>query len=487
MKVVKQRIFSVLCALALCLFVCLPLNRVNVSAETEIQEITVFSWEDYIDEGDEEAEDEALQTSILDIFEEQTGIHVNYYTFATNEEMYNEIKKDPNACDLVCPSEYMILKMKSEDLIKPYEIPDNWRDYGSPYIKDNIFADLGMITEDGKTYAVGYMWGTMGYLYNADKISADDLNHWSAIWNKEFHGKTTIKDSIRDTYIMALAVVYEDELLEERDKFLNGEITEETYHDILFEIFNRADDATVEKVEKKLLELRPNLYGFEVDSGKSDILTGKIDVNFAWSGDAVYSMDEGDEAGVNLGYVVPEEGTNVWFDGWVMPKNANEELAVQFINFVCDPENAIRNMEYIGYVSAIAGDDILDWIIDTYELIDQDEYDALTDEEKEEYFKTDISYFFGEEADTVVLYTDTVGRQYSTQYPDYSVIQRCAIMDNFDESTLVIINSMWNRIKLLTLSDVAIIIISACIILLIVAGVIYKFKDKIFCKKKIKF
>nr|MBO4517826.1 extracellular solute-binding protein [Clostridia bacterium] len=484
MKTVRQRISLFVCAIVLFCLAFMPINSaVSVyAAPITGGEITVFSWEDYIDEGDDEAEDEELRTSILDIFEEETGIHVNYYTFATNEEMYNEIKRDPDACDLVCPSEYMIMKMKSEGLIKPYDIPENWEEYGSPYIKENIFGELGM-TEDDKTYAVGYMWGTMGYLYNADKFSAEDLNHWSAIWNSEFRGKTTIKDSIRDTYIMAIAVVYEEELLEQRDKFLNEEITEQEYHDILFEIFNRADDATIEKVEEKLLALRPNLYGFEVDSGKSDILTGKIDVNFAWSGDAVYSMDEGDEAGVNLAYVVPEEGSNVWFDGWVMPKNANEELARQFIDFLCRPKIAIRNMEYIGYVSAVAGDEILDWIIDTYELLDEEGYLELSEGEKEDYFETDISYFFGEDAGTILLYTDTVGRQYSTQYPDYGVIQRCAIMDNFDDDTLVLINAMWNRIKLITLSDAAIILISVAIGVLILSGIAYKFKDKLFCKK----
>lgn len=469
--------FAVFTAAVLIFSFCMP-RSFSAKAEEETPTITVYSWEDYIDEGDEEAEEEYLQTSILDIFEEQEGIHVEYYTFATNEEMYNELIKNPDGCDLVCPSEYMIMKMKEEGLIKPYAAPENWAEFGSPYIKD-VFEELGL-AGDEETYAVGYMWGTMGYLFNADKFTAEDLSSWSSIWDKQFNGRTTIKDSIRDTYIMAVAVVYEEELLARKADFESGVIDEEQYKAEIFSIFNRSDRGTIEQVEAKLLELRPHLYGFEVDSGKSDILTGKIDVNFAWSGDAVYSMDEGDDAGVNLEYVVPNEGSNVWFDGFVMPNNAQTDLALKFLNFLCDPEIAIRNMEYIGYTSAIAGEDILNWLIEGYELLDAEGYAALSEEEQEDYFAADLSYFFGEET---VLYTDTVGRQFSAQYPDYDVIVRCAVMDNFDKDTLVLINAMWNRIKLITLSDAGIIILSSLIILAVCGTVAFKFKDKLFRKK----
>ena len=138
-------------------------------ADGAVKEITVFSWEDYIDEGysfeqgDEPSEyltenenytEEQLSSSVLDIFEEQTGIKVNYFSFATCEEMYNELKKDPKACDVICPSEYMILKMKEEGLIKPYAVPENYQEHGSPYIK-GVFDELNLNTADGKTYAVG--------------------------------------------------------------------------------------------------------------------------------------------------------------------------------------------------------------------------------------------------------------------------------------------------------------------------------------------
>ncbi|MBE7089511.1 MAG: extracellular solute-binding protein [Clostridiales bacterium] len=441
---------------------------VEASAETT-KTITVFSWEDYIDLGDEEAEEDYLKESILDIFEQKTGIHVNYQTFATNEEMYNEIKKDPTACDIICPSEYMIMKMRDEGLIKPYQAPANYVKYGSPYIK-SVFDDIGLNLDDGTTYAVGYMWGTMGYIYNMEKHTEEDLKHWSSILDDKFKGKVTIKDSIRDTYIMAIAMVYEDELLS-LDK------TAPDYTAKVQEIFNRAEPDDILKVESKLQEIRGNLYGFEVDSGKSDIVTGKIDVNFAWSGDAVAAIDEGDGVGKTLGYAVPEEGSNVWFDGFVLTKEADTENSLEFIDFICRPDIAIRNMDYIGYVSCIRGDEVFDYVCESY---------AVEDGE----YSVDLSYFFddnfmetGVSNAQYVVKTDEIGRMFSAQYADWKVIQRCAVMENFGNDTLVTMNAMWSRVKLITLSPLAIILIVVAIVLCVALIIVYKYKDKIFKTK----
>ena len=134
------------------------------------KEITVFSWEDYMEVGEEGDINE--DNDLIYKFEQQSGIKVNYITFATNEDMYNELIKNPNACDLICPSEYMIMKMKDEGLIKPYSFPENWLTYGSPYIQDT-FEKLGFNVGEDKTYAIGYMWGTMGFIYNMDKVIED--------------------------------------------------------------------------------------------------------------------------------------------------------------------------------------------------------------------------------------------------------------------------------------------------------------------------
>ena len=485
----------------------------------EQREITVFSWEDYIDE------------SLLEVFEEETGIKVNYYTFAGNEEMYNEVLKDPNACNLLCPSEYMIQKMKDEDLIKPYDIPDSYSENVADII-DGVFSDLGFYTQDGKTYACGYMWGTMGFVYNMEAISLEDLNSWGVIAEPLLKNKVTIKDSVRDTYIMAVGAVYEEEL--ENLKTTLDPLSKE-YNVKLTEIFNRRDDKTIELVENFLQGARQNLYGFEVDSGKNDIVTGKIDVNFAWSGDAVAAIDEGDLAGATLGYAVPDEGSNVWFDGFVMTKNTNgqkEQDCVEFLDFICSPESAVLNMDYIGYTSVIAGQEVFDYVNECYTaesiVISSEDYSELDPEEQKEYGllngeyysqidtdlygelvydpqgvylqtykiengarvddeiwevnKVDLKYFFDPTAtgDEYVIYSSETGRALYAQYADAETINRCAMMDNFGPDDLARINAMWNRVKLITLSTTTIIIIVSIIVLLILLAVILKYKSVIF-------
>ena len=458
----KRTIFSVvrLCAVAaismiIALFVFASGKTYADAAESEGASITVYSWEDYMEVGEEG--NITADNDLIYKFEQETGISVEYVTFATNEDMYNELIKNPDGCDLICPSEYMIMKMRDENLLKAYTAPENWVTYGSPYIKQ-IFEELGMNTEDGKTYAIGYMWGTMGFLYNMDKTSAEELKNWNSIWGEKFKGKVTIKDSIRDSYIMTLGALYQDELLA-LDK------NAADYSDKLFTIFNRTDDKTVSEVEKLLKDLKKNLYGFEVDSGKNDIITGKIDVNFAWSGDAVYTIDEGEELGKNFGYVVPEEGSNVWFDGWVMPKNADEENAVKFLNFISAPESAMRNMDYIGYVSCIAGDEVFEYVKEQ--------------EDSEGENVVNLGYFFGGSDDVYNVRVEDLNKQLATQYPDYSVIQRCAVMDNFDSETLDKINEMWNRVKFITFPTWAIILIVVGVVLFIGVIVVIRYREKI--------
>jgi len=322
------------------------------------------------------------------------------------------------------------------------------------------------------------MWGTMGLIYNMDKYNAEDLNSWSKLYDQKFSGKITIKDSIRDSYIMSLGIVYKDELLSLKDKLNSGEILEAEYKEKISEVFNRVDEKSIREVRDALIELKSNLYGFEVDAGKNDILTGKIDVNFAWSGDAAYAIYESNEGEgySKLGYVVPEEGSNVWFDGWVLTKDADEELALEFMDFMSRPEIAVRNMDYIGYTSCIAGTEdtsVFDYILDCYGN-DEGEYTV------------DLKYFFDPECttDAYVVRTDEIGRQFSAQYPTEQEILRCAVMNNFSAQELELVNKMWNEVKLITLSDLALILILVLIVLVVLFLVAYKYFPQIFVIKK---
>ena len=458
-----------------------PSNKVKAK---EKNTLVVYSWEDYLDLGYEEdledlsdslldrfSKDELLM-GLTDIFEEQNpGVKVEYRTFATNEEMYNELINNPDGPDLICPSEYMIMRMKSEGLIKPYAIPNSWKEYGSPYIKSE-FERLGLTDGEDKVYATGYMWGTMGYIFNFANTDPSELINWDSVLNSKFDKKVTIKDSIRDTYILAVGAVYEEELKALDLKLKEGNISSEEYTNQIAEIFNRTDDETINKVEKFLKNLKQKLYGFEVDSGKNDMLTGKIEVNFAWSGDAVYTIDEAESAGLEFGYIVPEEGSNVWFDGWVMPKSANEELATKFIDFVSQEENVIRNMEYIGYTSCMAQPEVFNYVLENQE-------------EGEE--EIDLGYFFkgidyvGDEYKVSV--SSAYGRL-ATQYPDFNTVKRCIVMDNFSEADLEKINDMWNRVKFITFPVWLIWVIVGTVVLGLIAFILIKFKDRIFINVK---
>lgn len=479
----NKNILRIVSLFLLCVFILYfmsGIQKVNTTFAVGKGSLTIFSVEDYIDE------------SILKRFENETGISITYLTFATNEEMYNELLKDKNAVDLICPSEYMIMKMRDEGLLKKFATPQNFKEYGSDYIKNKFKqSPLNIMDENEEnTYAIGYMWGTIGLIYNIDNgVTAEDLKSWSSIWTN-FNGKVTVKDSIRDTFFIALAQVYKDELISLKRDFKSGTISKNIYNEKLTEIFNRTDKETVDDVQESIIELKKNLYGFEVDAGKSDILTGKINVNVAWSGDAVYSIGQGlfdeetgeilaDNKQVHLGYAVPEEGSNVWFDGYVMAANADEERSTQFLNFLCNPEIATLNMDYTGYTSCIVGNNVFEYVKNKYN--DDEDYEETID----------LKYLFDPENKndkTEGYYAIKVSKElyqmFTAQYPTEDVLTRCAVMKNFSGEELERINEMWKCVKLITLPIWAIILIVTLFVLAIILIVFYVNREKIFKQKK---
>ena len=204
---------------------------------------------------------------------------------------------------------------------------------------------------------------------------------------------------------------------------------------LLAKIFPDTETNTVDIVSESLKDLKHNVYGFEVDSGKKDMAAGKIAINFAWSGDAAYTLDTADEYsdGAQLYYAVPKEGSNIWFDAWVMPKGANKELAQFFVNFISSPECAISNMDYIGYVSVIAGSEVFAYVKKNYE-------------EADGKLSSDLSYFFGS-GEYKINYGNPYGK-FAAQYPDKDVIGRCVVMNYFPEEANKRINDMWADVKI---------------------------------------
>ena len=405
------------------------------ASAASVRTLKIANCEDYIYVDEDTGK--TLADTFAEYYKETYGeeIRVEYSTFSTPEDLYTNMKINPSIYDVMCPSDYMIEKMAREGMLQKITLDENgaYNTYVSPFIKEKfeeVTWTAGNGEENLSQYAAGYMWGTLGLVYNAAKVNDDDMTSWSSLWSGKFDGKFTIKDSVRDSYFITLAKVYEDEL-----KALDKNAKD--YGEKLTEIFNRTDAETVGKVKTALKDLKSKCWGLEVDSGKNDVVTGKIDIYFAWSGDAVYAMDEAEEEGVILNYSVPDEGSNIWFDGWCVAKNSqNADLAKAFIDYISMPENVINNMDYIGYVSCIGGEEVFDYVLDTYD-----------DEEGDTEF--DLSYFFksGEDDDAEYIVKSTALRQLSAQYPSLEVINRCAVMNYFADEANSRINDMWTEVS----------------------------------------
>ncbi len=424
--------------------------------------LRVANSEEYIDEGgwDEEERIELEDgtsiigtNSMIDDFEQWyketygVEVRVEYSAYGTNEELYNQMSLG-NTFDVVCPSEYMIMKLMGEGRLQPFS--DDFFDRSdkrnyyirglSPYI-DDIFHQLKQGDQELSRYGAGYMWGVMGIVYNPQKVSREAVKHWDMLLDPAYHKQITMKDSVRDSYFVGLGILHEKELLDPALVQSSG------YSDTISRWLNDTGQETVDKVEEILSDMRENAYSLETDSGKADLVTGRVVANMQWSGDAVYSLDQAEEDGVRLAYSVPEECSNLWFDGWCMMRDGLEQdgrkqqAAQAWINFLSRPDNVIRNMYYVGYTSVIAGGDS--------DLVYQyAEYCYGAEEDSEDTAEYPMSYFFGDEGDHILV-TDReqLERQLYAQYPPEEVLRRSAVMNCFSEEANRRISQMWINIR----------------------------------------
>ncbi|MBO6073535.1 MAG: ABC transporter substrate-binding protein [Paludibacteraceae bacterium] len=424
-KQFKTLIFLVMAALMAC--------PVFTQAADRAHTLKVYNWADYIDLDN-------VLNKFPEWYKEQTGedVDIIYQTFDINESMLTEIEVGHEDYDVVCPSEYIIERMMRRGLLQPIQ-----RNFGSLPDYTRLVAPFAqrmfqqMVSEEemddmlASDYTVGYMWGTTGILYNSAFVDEADIRSLGGLLNPKFKDRVFMKDAFRDVYSVVVLYVY-------RDEIARGEVTRE-------DLVGNVNDERIARVEEFLRELKSNVAGWEVDFGKEEMAKGKSWLNLSWSGDAQWAIDEASEVGVELKYLVPQEGSNVWFDGWCIPKYAkNVKAASYFINYLCMPENAILNMEEIGYVSVIASPEILEWA-------DNAEDNAET---------VDLSYFFGPQATAV--------HANQVLYPDKSVIERCALMHDCAAKTGDMLD-MWNRVKGDNLGGSSLMLIVGIVIILIIA------------------
>ncbi len=507
-----KKLFSII----LCGIISLSLLPLTSCKKDGALVLNVYNWEEYI------ACDEEVYDMVSEFEKWYPTAHngqrvtVNYSTFGTNENMYNELKltqkKDGTySYDLVCPSEYMIQKMIIEGMCEEFDHSKmvNYNKNLSPYIK-NLFGE----TEFYK-YTTFYNWGTMGFTYNPELVEYNDVSSWSVVTNPKYQYKFSIKDSVRDSYVLALGYI-------NRDKLLALDNSKASYNREVGNLLNDFSDETIEKARAFLTDVRQNLYGFEVDSGKQDMATGKLWINFAWSGDAVYAMDIAEEEGTYLEYVVPTEGSNLFFDGWVMPKGANKELAQTFLEFMYEEEKAIENLDYICYSSPIVGEQVFEYVCSNYGLTtlipsseETDYQDADGNYYEEVYITSDpnfntnlivdgdslayrltyldedgnichdgiedatpiythsVKYFFGDKIDgDGIIFTDSLNRQLVAMYPTPETMNRCVVMEHVDTETLKKLNNMWDSVKVGYMKYSTMLIITASALLAIACVIV---------------
>lgn len=435
--------------------------------------LRVCNWEEYIDLGDWEDEERIVldngveiwgENPIYEDFEEwyyQTygkKVHVEYSCFGTNEDLYNQLTLG-DTYDLVCPSEYMIMKLMAEDKLCPYS--DSFYDESdennfyinnvSPYIYETL-TENEINGESWSKYAAGYMWGITGVLYNPELVTEEEASTWEIFGNPKFKRQVTLKDNVRDSYFAAVGILKAQELTDEN--FINAA----DYHERLAEAMNDVSTDTIMKAQELLNDLMDNVYSLETDSGKADMISGKIVANYQWSGDAVYAMDQADADDFELKFAVPRESTNLWFDGWVMLKSGiagdedRQHAAEAFVNYVSRTDSAVRNMYYIGYTSSIAGNENDNTI---YEYIN---WCYGADEGDEDIIEYPIGYFFSGKTDDenyiLEASASQIGRQLYTQYPSQEVMERTAIMEYFDADANKAINQMWINVRCFNINDV---------------------------------
>ncbi|WP_433922097.1 ABC transporter substrate-binding protein [Paenibacillus taichungensis] len=264
--------------------------------------LTIYNWGDYID------------PDLLKEFEQETGIKVIYQTFDSNEAMLTKIEQGGTTFDVAIPSEYAISKMKEENLLIPLDHSK------LPNLSniDSRFMDLSF-DEDNK-YSIPYFWGTVGIVYNPELVDGLTFESWNDLWDPRLKNQILLLDGAREVIGMGL--------------------------NSLGYSLNDTNEDHLQEALKKLSTLTPNVRAIVGDEIKMLLANEEAAVGLVWSGDASEIMDENDK----LDYVVPEEGSNLWFDNMVIPKTAsNIEGAHQFINFMLDPDHAARNAEYVGY------------------------------------------------------------------------------------------------------------------------------------------
>lgn len=312
------------------------------------EQLIVYNWGEYLD------------PEVLDLFEEETGIDVIYEEYETNEIMFPKIQSGAIAYDVVCPSDYMIQRMIENDLLAEinYDNIPNIKNIGTAYIEQSRQFD------PENKYSVPYCWGTVGILYNKTMVD-EPIDSWSVLWDEKYKDSILMQDSVRDAFAVAL-------------KYLGYTL-------------NSTDLNELEAAKQLLIDQKPLVQAYVIDQVRDKMIGNEAAIGVIYSGEAIYTQQENPD----LEYVIPKEGSNLWIDSWVIPKNAqHKENAEKFINFLCRPDIAKMNFDYITYSTPNTA---------ARELIEDDEIrnSEIAFPDASELERCETFRFLGDEFDTL--------------------------------------------------------------------------------------
>lgn len=326
----------------------------------------VYNWGEYIDE------------SVIDDFEKETGIQVVYDVFETNEEMYPVIEAGGVSYDVVCPSDYMIQKMIENNLLAEINFDNipNYKEIGQEYL------DISKGFDPENKYSVPYCWGTMGILYNTqmiEELGVPAPTKWADLWDERLEGEILMQNSVRDAFTVAL-------------KSLGYSL-------------NTQNPDELQQAKDELIRQKPLVQAYVIDQVRDKMIGGEAAVGAIYSGEMLYIQNavKEQETDFTLEYVIPEDGTNYWVDSWVIPANAeHKENAEKWIDFLCRPDIAKKNFEYITYATPNKG---------AYELLDEEL------------------------------------KQNKALFPDLSALTNCEIIQYPGEEADALYNELWKEVK----------------------------------------
>ncbi|MCL2817108.1 MAG: spermidine/putrescine ABC transporter substrate-binding protein [Clostridiales bacterium] len=261
--------------------------------------IYIYTWGDYLD------------PDVIKEFEKETGIKVKYVTFETNEAMYTKISRGGAKYDVIICSDYIVERMIAADLLLEldYEKIPNAQHIDPTY--------KGLPYDPGDKYSVPYTFGTMGIIYNK-KMVTETVDSWEILWDEKYKNNIIMMDSMRDTFLVPLAILK---------------------HDI-----NTTDRQKLEEAKDLLVQQRPLVRAYLVDRIRDDMKKNEAALALIWSCDFLLVQFDN----TDLEYVIPKEGSNLWVDAFVVPKaSRNQEYAQQFIDFMCSKDAALGNSVYI--------------------------------------------------------------------------------------------------------------------------------------------